>query len=168
MLKAQDIVVLLKVAVAPEGWTFAVLADQLGMSTSAVHRSLERSEVSGLYDAGRRKVRVRELKEFLKHGVKYAFPPVRGGEARGMPTAWAAGPLVGEIASSDRAAPVWPDARGLARGIALSPLHPSAPAAARQDPVLYGLLTLVDAIRIGGARERSLAGKWLDKLLARR
>ncbi len=166
MLKAQDIVVLLKVAVARHGWTFAKLAGELGMSASAVHRSLDRAEASGLYDSGRRNVRIPALKEFLVHGVRYAFPPVNRGEARGMPTAWGAKPLAKELASSGRNAPVWPDARGKARGIALEPLHPSVPVAARRDESLYRLLAVVDAIRIGGARERSLAVKWLGKLLA--
>jgi DNA-binding Lrp family transcriptional regulator len=166
MLRAQDIVVLLKVAVSPEGWSFARLGEQLGMSASAVHRSLDRAESSGLYDARRRRVKVAELKEFLEHGVRYAFPPVRNGEARGLPTAWGARPLAAEIASSGRNAPVWPDARGKARGIALEPLYPSVPRAAREDASLYQLLAVVDAIRVGGARERRLAAKWLDKLLS--
>lgn len=165
MLKAQDILVLLKVALAKEGWTFQKLADDLGMSASAVHRSLDRAEVSGLYNPARRRVRIRELKEFLVHGARYAFPPVSRGEGRGMPTAWGAEPLAGVLASSDRNVRVWPDARGKARGIVLEPLHPSVPGAARKDPSLYELLALVDGIRIGDARERSLAAKWLGRLL---
>lgn len=168
MLKAQDIVVLLKVAVAPGEWSFAKLGEQLGMSASAVHRSLDRAAAAGLYDAKRRKVKVPQLKEFLAHGARYVFPPVRQGEARGMPTAWGAEPLADEVSSSGRNAPVWPYARGEARGIALEPLHPSVPAAARRDLSLYRLLAVVDAIRIGGARERSLAVKWLAKLLVKR
>lgn len=168
MLKAQDIVVLLKVAVSPAGWSFAQLGDELGMSASAVHRSLDRAKASGLYDARCRKVRVPELKEFLKHGARYAFPPVWRGEARGMPTAWGAEPLAGEIASSGRNPPVWPDARGKSRGIILEPLHPGVPRAAGRDPSLYRLLAVVDAIRIGGARERGVAARQLDKLLAGR
>lgn len=168
MLKAQDIVVLLKLAVAPEAWSFAKLGEQLGMSASAVHRSLDRAAASGLYDAKRRKVKLPELKEFLAHGVRYAFPPVRQGEARGMPTAWGAEPLADELAFSGQNVPVWPSARGKARGIALEPLHPSVPVAARRDASLYRLLAIVDAIRIGGARERNLAVKWLGKLLAKR
>jgi hypothetical protein len=168
MLKAQDIVVLLKVAIARPGWTFAQLADELGMSASAVHRSLDRADAADLYSPGRRRVRIRELKEFLIHGVRYAMPPVNRGEGRGMPTAWAAEPLAGEVASSGRNAPIWPDAHGKARGIVLEPLHPGVPVAARKDQLLYELLALVDAIRIGEARERNLAAKWLGRLLSRK
>jgi hypothetical protein len=167
MLKAQDIIVLLKVAVAPEAWTFVGLGAQLGMSASAVHRSLDRAASSALYDSDRRNVKIPALKEFLEHGIRYSFPPVRRGEARGMPTAWAAKPLVDEVVSSQRNPPVWPSARGKTRGISLEPLHPSAPEAARRDPDLYRLLAVVDAIRIGGERERDLAVKWLGRLLKR-
>jgi DNA-binding Lrp family transcriptional regulator len=165
MLKAQDIVVLLKVAIAPPGWSFADLAEQLGMSASAVHRSLRRATDSGLYDSRRRQVKQRELKEFLAHGVRYVFPAVRHGEARGMPTAWGAEPLASELSSSGPSDPVWPDALGIARGIALIPLYPNVPGAAARDGALYRLLAVVDAIRVGGARERSLAVAWLDRLL---
>jgi hypothetical protein len=165
MLKAQDIVVLLKVAVAQGGWSFAGLGAQLGMSASAVHRSLDRAESSGLYDGHRRKVKTSALKEFLAHGIRYSFPPVRRGEARGMATAWGAEPLSDELASSASSPPVWPYAHGKTRGIALEPLHPSAPEAAHKDSDLYRLLAVVDAIRIGGARERGLAVKWLGRLL---
>jgi hypothetical protein len=39
------------------------------------------------------------------------------------------------------------------------------PAAARQDESLWELLALVDAIRIGSARERGLAAEELEKRL---
>jgi len=81
-----------------------------------------------------------------------------------MPTAWAAPPLLQRIAASSNP-PVWPDASGTTHGIALAPLHPSVPDAARGDDRLWELLALVDAIRIGNARERSIAGDELKKRL---
>lgn len=165
MLKSQDIVVLLKLAGRAPGWTFEGIARELGLSPSAVHRSLDRAAFAGLYDPGKREVDRRAMAEFLVHGVRYVFPPVRGGEARGIPTAWAAAPLLKELSASGRNPPVWPDPLGKVRGIALEPLHPSVPGAARQDPELGRLLALLDAIRIGGARERSLAAKHLKHSL---
>jgi hypothetical protein len=47
----------------------------------------------------------------------------------------------------------------------LKPLHPAVPDAARRDNRLWELLALVDAIRIGNARERNLAGRELKKRL---
>jgi hypothetical protein len=85
---------------------------------------------------------------------------------RGLPTAYGAPPLEQEIAGDDLP-PVWPDARGTVRGESLEPLHPSVPRASRKDAQLYELLALVDAVRIGRARERKLAEQHLIKRLRR-
>lgn len=100
-------------------------------------------------------------KNFLLHGVKYAFPAEHGEVTRGLPTSFAAPPLKDEIASDDELPPVWPWRDGETRGIALEPLYRTAPAAAIRDPILYELLALVDAIRDGRARERNIAEKEL-------
>jgi len=60
---------------------------------------------------------------------------------------------------------VWPYAEGAIRGEEFEPLYPSVPFAAQRDPKLYELLALVDAIRDGRARERSLAAKELESRL---
>jgi hypothetical protein len=60
---------------------------------------------------------------------------------------------------------VIPLPRGPARGRAVTPLHPLAPGAAARDPKLYTLLALVDAFRIGGAREREVAATELGAQL---
>ena len=47
-------------------------------------------------------------------------------------------------------------------------LYASVPGAARRDRALYDLLALVDAIRIGRARERALAEKEITHRLRAR
>jgi hypothetical protein len=165
MLKPQDIVVLLKLAGQQPCWTFEGIAAELDMSPSAVHRSLDRTQQAGLYSARRREVDRAALSEFLVHGARYVFPAVRQGEARGIPTAWAASPLVDRFSSSRKNVPVWPHALGKVRGIALEPLHSVVPEAARRDRQLGELLALFDAIRIGSARERGLAVNELEQRL---
>jgi hypothetical protein len=165
MLMPQDIVVLLKLASRKPGWTFGEIAEELSLSSSSVHRSLERASGAGLYDARRRQPNAPALLEFIGHGVRYVFPPVERGEARGIPTAWAASPLADRLSSSGENAPVWPHPLGKVRGIAIDPLHPVVPEAALRDPALGELLALVDAIRIGSARERNLAVGELKKRL---
>lgn len=164
MLKPQDILVLLKLATGTPSWTFNSLAHELGLSASAVHRSLDRAEAAGLYDSRRREIKAAALIEFLSHGLQYVFPATWSGEARGRPTAWGAPPLSEQLISAG-SPPVWPDAKGKARGIALKPLHPAVPEAAQRDKRLWELLALVDAIRIGNARERNLAIRELKKRL---
>ena len=59
---------------------------------------------------------------------------------------------------------VWPHPEGEVRGESIEPLYPSAVDAARRDSRLYECLALVDALRIGRAREKKLA---IDQLTVR-
>ncbi len=105
--------------------------------------------------------------EFLVHAVKFLFPPIIGGEGRGVATAWGAEPLRSELAPAEELPPVWPDPHGDARGIILEPLHAVAPALAASHPRLAANLGLLDAIRMGDARIRRVAvGLLTDHLSA--
>ncbi|MBI5083447.1 MAG: hypothetical protein HZB13_02470 [Acidobacteria bacterium] len=171
-LRPQDVVVALKLAVLPEAEqpTYAGMAAALEMSSSEVHSAVKRAKAARLVVDldGRLRADRRCLLEFLIHGVKYAFPAVRGGLTRGVPTSVAAPPLNGEFASGGEPPPVWPDAAGKMRGLEFSPLARNAPKAAKRDQELYELLALVDAIREGRARERQMAVKELTARLKRR
>lgn len=162
-LHPQDVVVALKLVLHP-GLTIQQLADSLGLSLSAVHRSVSRATAAGLLRADRRPVR-HAIREFVLHGLRYAFPAVRGSMTPGMPTAHAALPLSDLIHADLDPIPVWPDSMGEARGEAFTPLCASAPAAARADPNLYACLALIDALRGGRAREQNLAKEHLARLL---
>jgi hypothetical protein len=170
MLKPQDLLVLLKLATHPPSWTFDSIAHELNLSQSSVHRSVQRAANSGLYDPRSREVKPTALFEFLIHGVKYVFPPEWEGEARGIPTAWAAPPLSKAFPHQGGNIPVWPDSEGKARGIALEPLHPAVVGTVRWEKErrkekLWELLSLLDGIRIGNAREREWAEKEMKKRL---
>lgn len=167
MLKGEDIVLLLKLAQSGPGWTVRTLAEDTQIPRSVVHRALQRLAVAGLLDAKRGRVNISQAEEFLIHAVKYVFPAVLEGESRGIPTAWAAEPLASHLASApDELAPVWPDAHGERRGLALRPLHSAVPAAARRDPALAEQLALLDGLRIGDARVRAVAADLLRQRLA--
>jgi hypothetical protein len=168
-LKPQDVLVLLKlVALGDRSWSYAWLAVQLGMSPSQLHAAVKRALAAQLAVRNEETVvpNLRNLEEFLIHGLKYAFVPERGELTRGMPTAHAAPPLERHFATSAEPPPVWPDPEGSVRGMAFSPLYKLAPGAAREDERLYELLVLVDAIRGGRVRERELAIRELKKRLA--
>ena len=173
-LHPQDVVVLLKLVAnrkASKRSTYAELSEDLFMSTSQVFRSVKRTEAAQLIIAPAISPDSRDepprmwlwpnnsgnLKEFLIHGVKYAFPVERGGPTRGVPTSGAAPPLNQQFDEYSPLPPVWPYAEGSVRGIEFSPLHENVPRAALRDPKLYELLALVDAIREGRAREREIA-----------
>ena len=164
VLKPQDVVVVLKLSeFNGKRPPFAQIADALSMSASEVHAAVKRAQAAHLLHGPELGERVsgRALEEFLIHGLKYAFPAQHGPMTRGLPTSYAAEPLRRFIKAGNEPVPVWPDPGGPVRGTAFEPLYPSVPEAARQDPYLYELLTLVDAIRDGRMRERKLAEKEL-------
>ena len=164
-LKAHDVVVLLALAGKNESWTLEEIGRAISLSPSAVHRALRRLDASGLFDGRKRQIKPAQAHEFLVHGLKYAFPPQMRGEARGIPTAWAAPPLDKRLAPSRSLPPVWPHPLGKRRGIALEPLHASVPEAARADPAFAERAALADALRLGDARLRGLAADELKKRL---
>ena len=103
---------------------------------------------------------------FLINGIKYVFPVKPTELVRGIPTAFAAPVMAGKVMTAGDTICVWPDANGTDKGQALKPLFKSAPAAVKADPKLYDLLSLVDAIRIGNARETQLAAQMLEQEFA--
>ena len=163
--KSLDVVVLLKLLLERERRPYAQLAKELSISASEVHAAVQRGIAAGLIDADSRLPLRKPLEEYLLHGVRYAFPAKLGPLARGIPTAHAAPPLAGKIASDDLP-PIWPDPDGTVRGYSIEPLYNSVPKAARSDSVLYELLALVDALRVGRARERNIAQEELKQRLS--
>lgn len=140
-------------------WTFDELGAALEMSTSQVYYSLGRAEFARLYDSEGRRVRRRELVEFVTCGVRYAFATHPGELVRGVATASSA-PALKELLISTEGSPgfVWRHPQGNLRGQAIAPLSSAAPTLAARDPHLYYLLALIDVLRVGSARERQIAG----------
>ncbi len=121
--------------------------------------ALERAKHSGLIDASKKKLIKSAMEEFLLHGLKYVFPAEIGMLCRGIPTSHSAQPLANKIVSDPNDQYVWPHVDGSLRGQAVSPLCEWAPEAARRDPQLHELLALLDALRVGRARERMIAAE---------
>lgn len=167
MTKPQDIVVVLLLALHKERAarrTYAELGETLGMSASEVHAAVRRLREAYLLDP-EDQVQLTALRNFLVHGVRHAFPARPKEVTRGVPTAWALPAIATKLGASDQFPPVWPDPNGKVQGSAIEPLYPSVPGAAPRNPDLYELLALVDALRIGRARERTLAEKELGARL---
>ena len=176
-MRPQDLPILLKIEAHRQNirriGTFIVaqkpllkkdIALQLGISPSEVTESLARSAFAGLYDPNQKKVMGRALLEFLQYGVKYVFPQQPGALVRGIPTAHSAKPLAELIQSTEPY--VWPSADGTMRGQAIEPLYPTLVQAVNNDSRLYEMLALVDAIRVGKAREVTIAVEELRKRLS--
>lgn len=165
-LKPQDLLVLLKVAAhPPQRSTYAALGEALAMSASEAHASVKRAVASGLAVAPARgewsPVRP-NLLELVLHGARYIWPAMPGPVKRGVPTAFGVEPLASKLTAASGEAPVWAHPAGSAKGPTLSPIYRTAPQAALADPALHRLLALLDALRIGRVRERSLAAKLME------
>lgn len=141
------------------------LAKELGISASELSSSLRRSILAGLIDPVDRGCIRPALLEFMLHGFRYVFPVKPGAITRGMPTAHSAPPLKGKIISKIDF--VWPIPRGQGRGQAIRPIYKSVPVAAQNDPTLYKLLALADALRVGSTRERNMASELLEQMIMR-
>jgi hypothetical protein len=166
-LKAQDIVVAAKVAIAEDRsiLTFARLSVELLMSASEVHAAVQRAIASNLIvrEFDELSVNRASLMELLTHGVRYVFPAVFGPIDRGIPTSTSALPLSAEFEFGDSLPIVWPHAKGEVRGLSLCPLYPSVPSASLVDHKLHQVMALIDALRAGAARERELAAEALPR-----
>lgn len=155
-MRPHDVVILLKIAVIKDKpWLAKDLAQSLNISASEVSESLNRSKLAGLISENKKRLMKNNLLEFLEHGLRYVFPAQAGAIQRGMPTAHNAPPL-NQFVSGEEAY-VWPWAEGQARGQAVEPLHPAVPKACVKDPLLYELLALTDAMRLGRTREKQQA-----------
>jgi len=169
ILKPQDVAVLVKLeTLGGQKWTFESLAPMVRISVSTIHDGLQTAAAARLYDPTRRAPIRQNLLEFLVHGVKYSFPPQKGPIIRGVPTSYAASPLVSMFPQSSEPPPVWPFPQGQARGMSFEPLYGAAPVAALADPRFGELLALIDAIRDGRARETKIAIDELTKRLPAR
>ncbi len=160
-LKPQDILVVLKLVVQGKRCdTFAEMGRALGMSASETNAAFHRARKAGLINPMDDLPVKSAVAEFLLHGLKYVLPVQPGRRTRGIPTGYAAPPLVNSfgVSEGDPDVPVWPDPDGIVAGLEIHPICRSAPLAAKQDRDLYEWLVLVDTLRgAGRAREKKLA-----------
>jgi hypothetical protein len=169
MLKPIDLLVGLKILTSKPEWTQMGLAAELCLSSSQVNSAIKQLIEANLFTLrhGKASPLYEAIKDFILYGVSYCFSAKTGELTVGVPTAYAAEPLSSEISPGNDPIPIWPYAQGKSRGVALEPLHRNVPKALSQfpDPDLHEILILIDALRIGRARERKIAQKLLVKKL---
>ena len=172
-IKPQDIVVLAKL-IARKGdkdWSQNSIAAELCLSPSQINSSIKRLVFAGLMTPyqhpNKSEPILQACIEFFIHGMKYIFPAKLGGIARGIPTSYSGPSLKSQIVAGKDPIPVWPYGKGEVRGVTLLPLYSSVPESITQypDPLFYDILTLLDAIRSGRAREKQLAIQCLSEIL---
>ncbi len=172
-IKSQDIVVLTKLLAYKEGaqWSQNSIAFELCLSPSQINSAFKRLVIAGLvtpyHPPSKPQPIIQACEEFFIHALKYIFPAKLGEIARGVSTSYAGPSLKKQIIAGSDPVPVWPYGEGEERGVSLKPLCPSVPESIikHPDPLFYDLLTLIDAIRSGRAREKQIAIQKLSKIL---
>jgi len=156
MLNGSDVLVLVHLAAARQPWTYRSLAEKLDMDVASVHRSVGRLKAVRLLDEDRH-VKRSNLEEFLVHALQFVLPAELGPIGRGVPTAWGAEPLRSMLAESSEPLPVWSDPNGASRGPVIQPISERALMFAKLHPEIAEWLALLDALRVGRARDKKVA-----------
>jgi len=165
VMRPQDLVILLKkITKSGREMNGKSLAAALNISPAEISMSMERNKIAQLVDSTKTRVNILSLRDFIVYGVRFCFPAQPGRIVRGIPTASSANPM-NELIVSNGESYVWKDPSGSIRGQAITPLFSNVIKIIQSDPELHALLSLVDSIRIGNARERQIAIEMLDKYL---
>lgn len=153
-----------------DSYSVRALQASLGISKTEIASALKRCQQIGLLrvDPSTQLPRVnsKALLGFIEHGLRYVFPVKPAEIVRGIPTSFSAPVLQDKLMSGGDLIHVWPDAYGNRKGQSVTPLFKTVPGAVKKDPCLYEYLALIDAIRLGNAREARLANEILrEKVL---
>ncbi len=142
------------------------IAESIGISPSEVSKGANRLAAArlGIQRDGIVFAEKGALLEWLKYGVRYAYPQESVGYGRGMATSWNCPILKSEMVPPSPAL-VWPVPSGDEDGVLIRPFHESVPLSASRDERLYIALSLVEAIRGGKPRELEIARNLLDRLI---
>jgi hypothetical protein len=137
----------------------------LGISKSAAAKSMNRLAALKIIRPaeGGRRINRFAFCDLVQHGTRWIAPAEVGDYELGLLTSHGAEPIASHLMGSDEDPLVMPLPHGPARGRAVSPIHPLAPAAAAKDERLYRLLVMADAFRVGRARERQIAAEEMRK-----
>lgn len=148
-----------------DSYSVRALQASLGISKTEIAAALKRCQQIGLLRIDPitqlPRVNSKALLGFIEHGLRYVFPVKPAEIVRGIPTGFGAPVLQDKLMSGGDLINVWPDAYGNRKGQSIAPLFRTVPGAVKKDPRLYEYLALIDAIRLGNAREANLANEML-------
>ena len=162
-MRPHDIPILVKVFITQEKpWLIKDLATSLYISQSEVSESLHRSMYAGLIDEHKQRIYTQGFYEFIIYGLRYVFPQKPGHMARGIPTAHSHPALESKFVSKTKY--VWPHPDGEDVGFAIEPFYLKQSKAILEDEQLYFIMSLIEMIRVGKAREVNYARTQLMKL----
>ncbi len=161
-LKPQDVAILVKLLVNKNpSWRQVDLAQELGLNQGEIAKALKRLEKAGLFH--NRNANRSTALEFIIHAIKYIFPVEVGALTVGVPTGLSCPAHEKMVLHSNDDVYVWPSAQGKKRGQLIKPFYSKLAEAALKDADFYGLMAAIEILRVGRARERKLAEKYLER-----
>jgi hypothetical protein len=160
-IKPQDVAILAKLIIQKKMSRQADIARDLGLSQGEIAKSLLRLHKAGLVI--NKNVNRSASVEFFVHAIKYIFPAEIGALAVGVPTAISAPAHKKMLVQSEAEIYVWPSILGKKRGQSIKPFYPKLAEAALKDEKFYEMMSAIEILRIGRARERKLAEEYLER-----
>ena len=140
------------------------LASKLLLSPAEIVKSLKRLEKSHLIDSSK-KVDKTALLNFIKHGLRIAFPAQIGPMKKGIKTSLSHLGLQKQLKQKPEYAYVWETETGKHLGQSVTPLYPGLELLAKSDRDFYEILSSLEVVRLEDNKTSSKAVKYLSGTL---
>lgn len=163
-LRPQDIIVAIAILKWGQETPQKVLAEKLYLSPAEIVKSLKRLENSQLLDTAK-KVDKSALLNFIKYGLRIAFPAQVGSLRKGIKTSLSNIRLQKSLKKKPDISYVWETNNGKAVGQAVTPLYPGVCNLAHKDKDFYELISSIEAVRLENKEVSKIAVKHLTLAL---
>lgn len=159
-LRPQDIIVAIAYLKWGKETPQKTLAERLFLSPAEIVKSNKRLESSRLLDSSK-KVDRSALLNFIKHGLRIAFPAQVGSLRKGIKTSLSNISLQRSLKKKPEISYVWESGNGKAVGQSVIPLYPGICQLARKDKEFYELISTIESIRLENKDVTKIAVKHL-------
>lgn len=140
------------------------LADKLFLSPAEIVKSLKRLESSQLMNSTK-KVDKTTLLNFIKYGLRIAFPAHVGSIKKGIKTSLSNTRLQKELGTKPEISYVWETDLGKSAGQAIVPLYPGICNLAQKDREFYEIASAIEVIRVEDKQLSKIAVKHIADVL---
>jgi len=167
-LKPQDVLVACQLAILGDKIpTQAWLGETLRLSPSTVFESMKSLRKAKLLLSSEKSIKVdlKRLLLFLIHGVPVVYYPQKTEIVRGIATGIFSSTFRSRFTGDKDVPTVWPYTKGKETGEGLVPLYPSIPMACSNNSALCDVMSTIEVLRIGRAREKEAAISHLERVL---
>ncbi len=166
-LRPYDPVIALYLGSLQKWNNYEQASEDLMMSPSMIFNAVKRLRYARLVSDSLNQVNQKALGDFIQYGVPYSFADQPMEVTVGIPTSWGCPALKPSFNSAENTPDVWAHKDGKIRGYRVEPLHKNFPDACLKNEKIYNYCGLIDAIRVGRAREKKIAIDLIKEMLNR-